>query len=68
MILLIQFIKSWLKTQSEITAIGRSGMFKYNNQDHAMATGIYAARNYLGIGKYDPWEVNVDGEYQEEIK
>ncbi len=64
----INIIKSWLKTQSEITAIGRSGMFKYNNQDHAMATGIYAARNYLGIGKYDPWEVNVDGEYQEEIK
>jgi len=64
----INIIKSWLKTQSEITAIGRSGMFKYNNQDHAMATGIYAARNYLEIGKYDPWEVNVDGEYQEEIK
>ena len=64
----INIIKAWLKTHSEITAIGRSGMFKYNNQDHAMATGIYAARNYLGIGKYDPWEVNVDGEYQEEIK
>ena len=43
-------------------------MFKYNNQDHAMATGIYAARNLLGKGKFDPWEVNVDGEYQEEIK
>ena len=43
-------------------------MFKYNNQDHAMATGLYAARNYLGLGDYDPWEVNVDGEYHEELK
>ena len=42
-------------------------MFKYNNQD-AMATGLYAARNYLGLGDYDPWEVNVDGEYHEELK
>ncbi len=41
-------------------------MFKYNNQDHAMATGLYAARNLLGVGDYDPWVVNVDGEYHEE--
>jgi len=42
-------------------------MFKYNNQDHAMATGLYAVRNLLGQGEFDPWEVNVDGEYHEEI-
>ncbi|MAO98223.1 MAG: FAD-dependent oxidoreductase [Gammaproteobacteria bacterium] len=63
----IKIIKNWLETLPNITAIGRSGMFKYNNQDHAMATGLYAARNYLGLGNYDPWEVNVDGEYHEEI-
>ena len=63
----IKIIKNWLETLPNITAIGRSGMFKYNNQDHAMATGLYAARNYLGLGNYDPWEVNIDGEYHEEI-
>ena len=63
----IDIIKEWLSSLSNITAIGRSGMFKYNNQDHAMATGIYAARTLLGVGNYDPWEVNVDGEYHEEI-
>ena len=42
-------------------AIGRSGIFKYNNQDHAMATGLYAVRKLLGIGDYEPWNVNVDG-------
>ena len=64
----IDVIKKWLDSINNVTAIGRSGMFKYNNQDHAMATGIYAARSLLGKGDFDPWEVNVDGEYHEEVK
>ena len=48
-------IKDWLSGLPNITAIGRSGMFKYNNQDHAMATGLYAARTLMGQGDYDPW-------------
>jgi len=64
----IDIIKEWLSSLPSITAIGRSGMFKYNNQDHAMATGMYAARTLLGEGNFDPWEVNVDGEYHEEVK
>ena len=63
----IDVIKNWLAGLHNITAIGRSGMFKYNNQDHAMATGLYAARTLLGQGNFDPWEVNVDGEYHEEL-
>jgi protoporphyrinogen oxidase len=63
----IEIIKNWLFQNPNLTAIGRSGMFKYNNQDHAMATGLYSARNLLGNGNYDPWSVNVDGEYHEEI-
>ena len=64
----IDTIKNWLRNIENVTAIGRSGMFKYNNQDHAMATGMYAARTLLGEGNFDPWEVNVDGEYHEEVK
>jgi protoporphyrinogen oxidase len=63
----INVIRNWLRNIDNMTAIGRSGMFKYNNQDHAMATGLYAVRNYMGLGNFDPWEVNVDGEYHEEI-
>ena len=63
----IDIIKDWLSGMDNVTAIGRSGMFKYNNQDHAMATGLYAARTLKGEGIFDPWEVNVDGEYHEEI-
>lgn len=32
-----------------------------------MLTGIYAARNICGAS-YDVWDVNVDGEYSEEMK
>jgi len=63
----LKVIREWLSSINNITAIGRSGMFKYNNQDHAMATGLYAARTLLGKGKFDVWSVNVDGEYHEEI-
>ncbi len=40
-------------------------MFKYNNQDHAIATGLLAARTALGTGNFDPWLVNIDAEYHE---
>ena len=63
----LNILREWLSKKKNLTAIGRSGMFKYNNQDHAMATGLYAVRNLLGKGNFDPWEVNVDGEYHEEI-
>ncbi len=47
--------------------VGRNGMHKYNNQDHAMMTAILAARNILaGRRLYDPWQVNEDAEYGEE--
>ena len=48
----IDVIKDWLSDLPNITAIGRSGMFKYNNQDHAMATGLYAARTLMGPVSY----------------
>jgi protoporphyrinogen oxidase len=46
--------------------VGRNGMHKYNNQDHAMMTAMLTARNILaGEQKYDVWTVNDDGEYHE---
>lgn len=47
--------------------IGRNGMHKYNNQDHAMMTAMLCARNILaGRRDYDLWRVNEDAEYHEE--
>jgi protoporphyrinogen oxidase len=46
--------------------VGRNGMHKYNNQDHAMMTAMLAARNIVaGENIYDVWSVNEDGEYHE---
>jgi protoporphyrinogen oxidase len=61
----IATIKAWLDQFQNFLPIGRSGMFKYNNQDHAMATGLLAARTALGVQRFDPWLVNIDAEYHE---
>ena len=61
----VSVIKSWLDRLENLLPIGRSGMFKYNNQDHAIATGLLAARSVLGLGRFDPWLVNIDAEYAE---
>jgi protoporphyrinogen oxidase len=46
--------------------VGRNGMHKYNNQDHAMMTALLTARNILaGKRLYDVWSVNEDAEYHE---
>jgi len=46
--------------------VGRNGMHKYNNQDHAMMTALLAARNILANRtEYDVWAVNQDAEYHE---
>ena len=46
--------------------VGRNGMHKYNNQDHAMMTAMLTAKNILaGARIYDVWNVNEDAEYHE---
>jgi protoporphyrinogen oxidase len=47
--------------------VGRNGMHKYDNQDHAMMTAMLCVRNILaGERRYDLWAVNQDAEYIEE--
>lgn len=47
--------------------VGRNGMHKYNNQDHAMMTAMLCAENILADQKiHDVWQVNEDAEYHEE--
>jgi hypothetical protein len=47
--------------------IGRNGLHRYNNQDHAMLTGMFAARNMVLGERNDLWSVNADQEYLEEM-
>jgi protoporphyrinogen oxidase len=46
--------------------VGRNGMHRYNNQDHAMMTAMLTVRNIAaGARVYDVWAVNEDAEYHE---
>ena len=46
--------------------VGRNGMHKYNNQDHAMMTAMLTVKNIVaGELLYDIWNVNEDAEYHE---
>ncbi len=46
--------------------VGRNGMHKYNNQDHAMMTAMLCVKNIkAGRAEYDLWQVNQDAEYHE---
>jgi protoporphyrinogen oxidase len=46
--------------------VGRNGMHKYNNQDHAMMTAMLCAENIrAGRPVFDLWAINQDAEYHE---
>lgn len=44
--------------------IGRNGMHRYDNQDHAMLSAIRSVGRYFGEN-VDPWQVNSDRFYHE---
>lgn len=61
-----ELIKQYLSRFNNLYLIGRGGMFRYNNMDHAIYTGILAARNLIaGKRIFNVWDVNVDAEYLE---
>src|SRR5215217_3537688 len=61
----VAIIRQYLETFSNFQTIGRNGLHRYNNQDHSMLTGVYAAGNILGE-RHDVWSVNTEQEYHEE--
>ncbi len=62
-------IKNYLKIFSNLQLVGRNGTFRYNNMDHSVEMGLYAAWNIIaGRNKYDIESVNIEREYLEEKK
>ena len=63
----VALFRSWLDHNMKgLHLVGRNGMHKYNNQDHAMMTAVLAAENILaGEQLWDAWRVNEDAEYNE---
>ena len=58
-------LRDYLGGFANLHCVGRNGQHRYNNQDHSMVTGVYAARNIDGAS-LDLWHVNVEQEYHEE--
>ena len=63
-------VVEFLDRYDNLFCIGRNGQHRYNNMDHSMLTGIYAARE-IAAGTNDKqkiWNVNTEKEYHEEKK
>jgi protoporphyrinogen oxidase len=60
----VKVIRAFLDSLENVQVIGRAGLFRYDNSDHALLTGFYAARNYLGE-KNDIWSVNTEEIFHE---
>ena len=56
----LSLLRGYLTHFKNLQVVGRAGLFRYNNSDHAILTGLYAARNLLGEN-HDLWAVDVDG-------
>lgn len=63
----LDIIKDYLSNFKNLQTVRRGGMFRYNNMDHSILSGIYGARNTLGEN-YDVWDINMEEEYHEETK
>ena len=56
-------LKEFVSGLENFETIGRNGLHRYNNQDHAMLTGMLAVRNLVLGEQNDLWSVNADQEY-----
>jgi protoporphyrinogen oxidase len=61
-------IRQFVESLDNFQTIGRNGLHRYNNQDHAMLTGVLAVRNLMLGQQNDLWSINTDQAYHEEIR
>lgn len=62
-------LKRYLANFTNLQIAGRNGIFRYNNMDHSIEMGLYAAWNIIEKSrKFDIESVNIDREYLEEKK
>lgn len=61
----LDLLRDFLGSFENLQTIGRNGLHRYNNMDHSMQTGIFAAQNIAGAN-HDLWTVTEAEEYLEE--
>lgn len=59
-------LREFIAELENFQTIGRNGLHRYNNQDHAMLTGMKAVSNLCEGQSHDLWTINADKEYHEE--
>jgi protoporphyrinogen oxidase len=65
----VDVVREYLRTElTNLHLAGRNGMHKYNNQDHSMMTALLVARNIATGSSYDPWKVNAEAVYHEDVR
>jgi protoporphyrinogen oxidase len=64
----VKTIREYVDVLENFQTVGRNGLHRYNNQDHAMLTGMLAVRNMVRGEHNDLWSVNTDQEYLEEVR
>ena len=63
----LQTVEEFFRGLDNFQMVGRSGLHKYNNQDHSMLTSILAVENIHGAD-HDIWAVHSDRAYIEEVR
>jgi protoporphyrinogen oxidase len=63
----LDIVREFVDGLENLQTIGRNGLHRYNNQDHAMLTGLLAVRNLADGERHDLWSVNTEQEYHEEV-
>ncbi len=61
----LDIVRQFVDGLENFQTVGRNGLHRYNNQDHAMLTGTFAVRNLLFGEHRDLWNVNADETYHE---
>jgi len=64
---LLRTIRDYIDGIGNLQLAGRAGLYRYNNMDHSLLTGLYAARNFMGES-HDVWQVNNGEEYLEQVR
>ncbi len=63
----LRVLRDWLDGFDNLYTVGRNGQHRYNNQDHSMLAGLFAARNVAGAN-LDLWSINEEQSFHEEVR
>jgi protoporphyrinogen oxidase len=63
----LRVLRDWLDRFDNLYTVGRNGQHRYNNQDHSMLAGLYAARCVAGEA-LDLWSINEEKSFHEEVR